>query len=780
LSLAVIAGIPLAAGGSSTASEDVLALYLHGTGPAANPPDLFLDEDAPASTTAKYRDSGPVNFNNGNSWKGAGSWPSGTDFGNAQALTAWLGLVNSDDQGTRFDLLAEVFKEGDLVASGLARCITGLTRNANLAKDVDLILSPVGDAGATGQPVLKLSARIGTKPDGTKCGGHNNAAGVRIYFDSTARPSRLDVSGGGPPTPTPTATPPPTATPTPMPPTGTPTTAPTLTLTPVPTPGTGDELADGQTLAGLDGVLLGAPQGTLEAPIRIEVSETGPLDVSLPGGAIPRGKFYNVRADQRAYAPNHSTFILGLPVPAGVEPYSLAVAEYNVEHGMWVPHLGVHDEQEDLILVSFPTFTGGDQVVVLMEHPQLSSPPNERQASAAGGHTQVSLTQSGPVEFSVVCLMDEPEIVEDYCVEFEALRISEAMQGGEIAVPGIGIYHEFTAMGFTAEPRLERLIDHVELAPIAPSMLDNYVIIKEDKGDQRCQSENSSEQLYGVYVMAARQIFLCDLIPGDFSASSVMYAVLRHEYFHAVQFASGPAFLDKVNGVGRAWIIEATASAAEESDLGIMYRSQLFDILRTADTQIGIEGADGYYSQDFWVFYARSIAGGGLGILAGLFEHGAEARDVRSWLGEDGLRSAYFRWARNQAMAEEELFDGALGPQCTFQAATVSEPMVHSFIDDAHSYLGVLGPLDSEVVRLDVFFLLPGESATLSVTNPERLDPDPDLQVKFFVDGEAGCASVPGGPRTITFEQAQQHVYAVVTNTDIEAVKSFHLVATAP
>ncbi len=45
----------------------------------------------------------------------------------------WIGLKNSDDQGTQFDLLVEVLHNNNLVASGLRRCITGVTRNPSLA-----------------------------------------------------------------------------------------------------------------------------------------------------------------------------------------------------------------------------------------------------------------------------------------------------------------------------------------------------------------------------------------------------------------------------------------------------------------------------------------------------------------------------------------------------------------------------------------------------------------------------------------------------------------------
>jgi hypothetical protein len=41
----------------------------------------------------------------------------------------WIGLKNSDDQGTNFDLRAEVYRNGSLVAAGQTLCITGMTRN---------------------------------------------------------------------------------------------------------------------------------------------------------------------------------------------------------------------------------------------------------------------------------------------------------------------------------------------------------------------------------------------------------------------------------------------------------------------------------------------------------------------------------------------------------------------------------------------------------------------------------------------------------------------------
>jgi hypothetical protein len=176
-------------------------LYFHGSGPVANPQTLFLNETAPVGTAARYRDSAGVNFNGGNPWKPVGTWnatPSSVE-GNLVAVprvTLWLGLKNSDDQGTRFDVRAEVYRNDVLVATGLQRCIQGITRNPNQAKEVSLFFLRI-DAlelnGTTDVLVVKVAARIGTETFGAKCPGHNNATGLRVYFDAANRQSLLET-----------------------------------------------------------------------------------------------------------------------------------------------------------------------------------------------------------------------------------------------------------------------------------------------------------------------------------------------------------------------------------------------------------------------------------------------------------------------------------------------------------------------------------------------------------------------------------------------------------
>jgi hypothetical protein len=53
--------------------------------------------------------------------------------------------------------------------------------------------SPTSFNGTTDVLSVRILARIGTTGSGGFCGGHNNATGLRLYFDAISRPSRFDV-----------------------------------------------------------------------------------------------------------------------------------------------------------------------------------------------------------------------------------------------------------------------------------------------------------------------------------------------------------------------------------------------------------------------------------------------------------------------------------------------------------------------------------------------------------------------------------------------------------
>lgn len=162
--------------------------YLHGVAPA-----LTLDNVAPTGTTPKYKDSPSINRT---TYKEVGTWtfvvPLGTTatIDSLADIRTWIGLKNSDDQGTYFDLCAELAKNGTLIGFGETTNIQGVTRNADKAKEVTVGFGSISDRNLAAGDTLSL--RILTKV--TAAGGHSSAVGLRLYYDALSRPSRLTPS----------------------------------------------------------------------------------------------------------------------------------------------------------------------------------------------------------------------------------------------------------------------------------------------------------------------------------------------------------------------------------------------------------------------------------------------------------------------------------------------------------------------------------------------------------------------------------------------------------
>jgi hypothetical protein len=105
----------------------------------------------------------------------------------------WLGLKNSDDVGTKFDLLAEVFKNGSLVGSGQLNDVPGGSsgfNNAVLRTIIDPLSSPV-DISVGDTLSIRLSVRIAVGVTGHRSGT------ARLWFNDTAANSRFGVTIGG-------------------------------------------------------------------------------------------------------------------------------------------------------------------------------------------------------------------------------------------------------------------------------------------------------------------------------------------------------------------------------------------------------------------------------------------------------------------------------------------------------------------------------------------------------------------------------------------------------
>ena len=118
--------------------------------------------------------------------------------GHLEALSpanVWLGLKNSDDVGTYFDLKAEVYRNGSLVGSGESDGLRGGSSGFNNAvlRTVDLALSSPGtDPACSGDTLsIKLSVRISEIVKGHRSGT------ARLWFNDGQANSRFDATIGG-------------------------------------------------------------------------------------------------------------------------------------------------------------------------------------------------------------------------------------------------------------------------------------------------------------------------------------------------------------------------------------------------------------------------------------------------------------------------------------------------------------------------------------------------------------------------------------------------------
>ena len=116
-----------------------------------------------------------------------------TPLTSAGPAEVWLGLKNSDDVGTKFDLLAEVLHNGNVIASGQLNSVPGGSSGFNNAalRSIDLVLtSPLYlDPGEILS--LKLSVRIATAVSGHRSGT------ARLWLNDAAANSRLTVTVDG-------------------------------------------------------------------------------------------------------------------------------------------------------------------------------------------------------------------------------------------------------------------------------------------------------------------------------------------------------------------------------------------------------------------------------------------------------------------------------------------------------------------------------------------------------------------------------------------------------
>jgi hypothetical protein len=107
----------------------------------------------------------------------------------------WVGLANSDDVGIRFDLRAEVYRNGtQLVGSGEVASVAGGSSGFNNAKQDTIPLTVVG--GVTFQSGDTVSIKLYVR---NACSGSGKNSGrARLWYNDSVANSRFDATIGNP------------------------------------------------------------------------------------------------------------------------------------------------------------------------------------------------------------------------------------------------------------------------------------------------------------------------------------------------------------------------------------------------------------------------------------------------------------------------------------------------------------------------------------------------------------------------------------------------------
>jgi hypothetical protein len=111
----------------------------------------------------------------------------------AGPASVWLGLKNSDDVGTKFDLRAEVLRNGDVVGAGQLDSVAGGSSGFNNAvlRTINIALPSTVNMSPGGALSVRLSVRIAAGVSGHRSGT------ARLWFNDAAATSRLSATLNG-------------------------------------------------------------------------------------------------------------------------------------------------------------------------------------------------------------------------------------------------------------------------------------------------------------------------------------------------------------------------------------------------------------------------------------------------------------------------------------------------------------------------------------------------------------------------------------------------------
>lgn len=504
-------------------------------------------------------------------------------------------------------------------------------------------------------------------------------------------------------------------------------------------------LQNNSTVESANGAILGAVEGTLAAPVEATIQSVPAPTQPFPIQVTTHGDYYVVGGQDYVIAPADKPFLIGLPVPDGVDSTKLAVMALmtgdfvsEAEGGplAWQSIPGRYDAASKLFVITMRTLLPGGVKLVLYSHPNNAPLPVLSVAS--------QLQQALPVSYNVSC--DASVITTTACTPANLQLLKAELESAHSLFVG--------SHGFKP-PALVHAIGAFIGSNKQPTLSDTYYGVL--LGTNPCIG-SSGDLIAGEYRWTGMQLLVCMDDPGNVDA---VRSIVRHELFHAIQ-ASYPQVAADYLGPKRypktLWLMEGTAAAAERSSY-IMLRSNDFGLHSVTSPLTNTLNVEEYSAQDFWVYTGLEL-GESIAYLQPIFDQGATPLHVDRAL---TLKNAYWSWAKNHALEHHERLDGALDAAACALETKVVPTTINMSYPAKRSTQGSLEPLASAVVKIT--FTSGRGFVSIMADNDGNSD---DLVYKVYKADEAGCEAVPDGQRTLSNVKANDVYYVLLSNISID------------
>lgn len=545
-------------------------------------------------------------------------------------------------------------------------------------------------------------------------------------------------------------------------------------------------LEPGGQLIGVDEVVVAATDGAIEEPVQVRIRRASDPtnDTPLPTSLTQYGSFYHVDAEQDTFAPVENPFLIGLPLPEGAPTDDLALAvlvpaqyihidappgtDYVEPADEWDFLPAMYDEETNQALAITPSLTASPVTATLISAPYFSSTNSTADATTRaaqkspgtvallGGIFNLRLwflphaRQVDEPDFVAICSPKEDD-ADAVCEKADLERAADELED---------VYNDLTRLGFQL-PRLYRQPKAISVdGQTRVADLGAYVI-----GVRPCTRTG-----FGRYDSATAKAWACD--------GGRMASTIRHEYFHATQYAYEAVLM----GEAESWYLEGQATASQQSETVLTRDSERG--LREIDRSL--RGENGVYrTQDFWLYIGKKL-NADLTFLIPLFDYPPNAQGLNAAILEEypslqNLPSVYWDWVKNQSF-EKEIDIGNLGFTCSLSSDALGQPAILTVTDDTTGraprivYDPQLPP-DDKIIELDAL-----DSAVFEIQFPPPADgsysavvrvlrDNPLARSKFYDPTDfrtTDCREVPDAESAnVQVGSEMERLFVVVANSDI-------------